>query len=546
MVADPIVCLRRKPCSLIFGLLILLFSVLPLLKARVTAPDKASEAYEAGMRLLHEKRYAEALNEFRLEEQYAPNLPQGATGEGIALALLGRLDEADQALNKALQIDSSDWMARRELGIVEWQLKHKDEAAKELQQVVKLFPTDEAVNSILGQYELENRNYAQAAIYFAAAPAEVARDTRLRLMAAEALLKTGRLEEARKQLAGLSEQSDLTPDARFRLGWLLGQAKQYKEAIGVFSSLTNTYPDKLKLSYGLALAYFEEGDYAKCIDTLKPYMASGTANAAVLSLVGVAEEKGGHTEEAYSAFRQGMELFPADDESYLDSATLAAVHLNYDLALQSASAGIEKLPGDYRLFLTRGLVHDLKGRYALARADYEKALALAPDEGSIYVALGMCDEDENKYTDAVAILQQAVQRNIKDVLVYYFLADALLREGVTPNSPQYEQARLAVESSLSLDPDYAYSYLQKAKLELMADGAQEAIADLEHARTLDPHAQSILYQLALAYRRTGKKTEADKLMASVVESNETEAKEERVQRLVGIMTSTSSAEGTQP
>jgi tetratricopeptide (TPR) repeat protein len=546
MVADSVVCLRCNSCSLTFGLLTLLLSVLPLLGAQAPTPDKASEAYESGMRLLHEKRYAEALNEFRLEEQYAPNLPQGATGEGIALALLGRLEEADAALGKALQIDPSDWMARRELGIVEWQLNHKDDSAKDLQQVVRLFPTDEAVNSILGQYELENRNYGQAATYFGAAPAEVARNAGLRLLAAEALLKTSRLDEARNQLAGLSEESDLTPDARFRLGWLLGQAKQYKDAIEVFNSLAAHYPDKLKLSYGLALAYFEEGDYARCIDTLRPYTASGTANASVLNLMGVAEEKSGHTEEAYSAFRQGMELFPADDESYLDSATLAAVHLNYDLALQSASAGIQKLPGDYKLFLSRGLVHNLKGHYALARADYEKALALAPDEGSIYVALGMCDEDENKYTDAVAILRQAVHRNIKDVLVYYFLTDALLREGVTPNSPQYDQAYSAVESGLRLDPDYAYAYLQKAKLELMADGAQEAIADLEHARTLDPHAQSILYQLALAYRRTGKKAEADKLMASAVESNEIEANEERVQRLVGIMTSTSSAEGTQP
>jgi tetratricopeptide (TPR) repeat protein len=546
MLFGPPVCVRRKFCFLVFGFLGLPLSVVTSLEAQVpnSARDKASEAYQAGMRYLHDKRYSEALDEFRLEEHYAPDLPQGATGEGIALALLGRLDEADQALTKALQIDASDWMARRELGIVEWQLGQKDPAAKELRNVVKLFPSDQAVNSLLAQYESEHKNYSQAVVYFSAAPAEVAGDAKLSLMAAEALLKTGRLDEARKELAGLSDRGNLSPDAQFQLGWLLGQAKQYKEAIQVFNSLPKDYPDRLKLSYGLALAYFEEGDYSKCIETLRPI--SGTPNASVLSLIGVAEEKSGHTEEAYSAFRQAIALFPTDDESYLDIATLAAVHMNYDLAMQSASIGIEKLPDDYKLLLTRGLVHNLKGQYDPARADYEKALALAPEQGSIYVALGMCYEDENKYSDAVAILQQALQRQIKDVLVYYFLADALFREGLTPDSPQFEQARSAVESGLSLDPGYAFAYLQRAKLELMTSRTEDAIVDLEHARRLEPQAQSILYQLAIAYRQVGRRAEASQLLASVVQSNKSEVEQERVQRLVGIMVDTSSAEAAGP
>jgi tetratricopeptide (TPR) repeat protein len=530
------------------GLLALLLLTLTPLAAQVpeTPSEKASGAYEAGMRLLREKRYAEALEAFRREEESAPNLPQGATGEGIALALLGRLEEAAKALNRALQIDPTDWMPRRELGIVEWQLNQKDQAAKDLLEIVKLFPTDQPVNSLLGQYELERRNYSQAAVYFAAAPTEVARNPRLRLLATEALLKTGRVDAAKEQLAALSSEGNLTPEERFRLGWLLGQSKQYKEAIQVFSSVPKDYPDKLKLSYGLALAYLEDGDYLKCIETLKPYTTSSGTSPEVLSLMGVAEEKSGHTEEAYNTFRRGIELFPTQDESYLDIAALAAVHLNYDLALPFVSAGIERIPNDYKLILARGLLHNLKGQRGLAREDYQQALTIAPEQASIYVAMGMCYEDENMYADAVEILQQAVQRQIKDVLVYYFLADTLFREGVTPNSPQYERARTAVESGLTLDPGYAYLYLQRAKLELMISRTQDAITDLEHARSLEPNAQAILYQLANAYRRAGRTAEANKLLASVVEANKKEGEEERVRTLERIMVDVSSKKGTEP
>jgi tetratricopeptide (TPR) repeat protein len=359
-------------------------------------------------------------------------------------------------------------------------------------------------------------------------------------MDAEALLKTGRLNEAKEELAGLSDQAGLSPDERVKLGWLLGQSKQYPEAIQVFNSVPKDYPDQRRLRYGLALAYFEQGDNAKCLETLKDYTSLGATTAAILSLVGVAEEKSGHTAEAYNAFRQGIEGFPMDNESYLDLATLGAVHLNYDIALPALAAGMERIPGDYKLFLASGLLHNLKSQHDIAQAEYQKALTLASDQSSIYVALGMCYEDEDKYSDAVAVLQQAVAHNIKDVLVYYFLADALFRQGIAPNTPQYEQARSAVEAGLSIDPGYAFTYLQRAKLEMMTNRTQEAIADLEHARTLEPNSPPILYQLANAYRRVGRKSEAEKLLATVVESNKKEGEEERVRTLEGIMQGISS------
>jgi len=122
----------------------------------------------------------------------------------------------------------------------------------------------------------------------------------------------------------------------------------------------------------------------------------------------------------------------------------------------------------------------------------------------------------------------------------------LFREGVTPNSPQYERARTAVESGLSLDPGYAYLYLQRAKLELMISRTQDAITDLEHARSLEPSAQAILYQLTNAYRRAGRTAEANKLLASVVEANKKEGEEQRVRTLERIMVDVSSKKGTEP
>src|SRR3990170_3666417 len=62
---------------------------------------QADAAYQSGMKLLREKHYEDALREFQLVQRYAPRLPQGFSGEGIALALMGKPEEAIQALKKA-------------------------------------------------------------------------------------------------------------------------------------------------------------------------------------------------------------------------------------------------------------------------------------------------------------------------------------------------------------------------------------------------------------------------------------------------------------
>src|SRR5271166_6380341 len=91
-----------------------------------TAHVQVEAAYERGMKLLQEKRYSDALEQFRLVAQGAPKSPQGPSGEGIALALMGRPQDAIEALKRALALDPTFWVAQRELGIVYWSQNLKE------------------------------------------------------------------------------------------------------------------------------------------------------------------------------------------------------------------------------------------------------------------------------------------------------------------------------------------------------------------------------------------------------------------------------------
>ena len=488
--------------------------------------QQADAAYQQGTQLLGEKQYGEALKQFQLVERLAPHLPQGPSGQGIALALMGKPEEAIEALKKALHLDPSFWVARRELGIVYWSQGLKNQAYQELKQVVQLFPQDLIVNVILGQYEFEQGNFAQALSDFSKAPAPVEQDTGLSIMRARALLKTDQKVEAGQVLATLRRRASLTPEQRFQIAWALGQAELYQPAIDMFNSLPQDYPDRFSRNYGLALAYFENKQYADCVRVLKPLEADNS-RPELFSLLGVAEEKAGDTKAAYDAFRQAIISHPDDAQNYLNIATLSCLHLNYDLALQLLSSGIDRIRDDHQLLLSRGIAYTLKGQFVEAREDYRRSISLAPQDPGNYVALGLCELETGHLDAAVQAFQKADALGSQEPKAYYFLAETLIQRGVEPGAADFVKARQALDKALSLDSSLSYAYLDRAKLALQANQTEQAVADLERARTIDPNSRSIAYLLAQAYQRKGEKTKADALFARVKGASEEEARQFR-------------------
>ena len=513
-----------------------------------THPDRSSNqeadsAYQQGMRLLDQKRYSEALEQFRSVERIAPRLPQGPGGEGIALALMGKPEQAVEALQQALHIDPSFWVARRELGIVYWSQGRKEQASQELQQLAELFPDDTAINIILGQYEFEQGNYAKALGYFAKTPSPVEQDARLSLMKGKSLLATGQKNEAGQVLQALANRPDLTPELEFQTAWALGQAEMYPSAIKLFESLPANFPDRFRREYGLALAYFENKQYPDCVRVLKPLAATDT-HPNLLSLLGVAEEKTGDTKAAYDAFRRGILTNPKEAENYMNIATLSCRHLNYDLAVQILTSGIERIPGLHELYLSRGIAYTLKASFDEARADFHRSISMAPDDPGNYVALGLCELETGHLDEAVQSFEKAESAGAREPNAYYFLAEALIQKGIEPGSAAFAKAKQSLDKALELDPALSYAYLDRAKLALRANQIDSAISDLERARSTEPNSRTIAYLLAQTYQRKGEKERAVPLFAQVGSASDEEARQFRKDALTQALVVISGNEST--
>jgi tetratricopeptide (TPR) repeat protein len=473
------------------------FSLVPVAK------EDDGALYQQGMQLLREKSYLQALEKFKQLERDAPGLPQGYTGEGIALALMGQPDQAIPVLSKAIQLDPSYWVAVRELGIIEWQVGRHDDATKNLKAVIKLFPDDSTVNAILGESSFNEGEYPESLDFFAKAGAQVATSLRLSLVYSEALIRCGRLREAADELAGLSIAAGLDSGQKFRIAWLLGEARAYPRAIEMFNSLPPDFPDTYGRGYGIALAYYKNGQYADCIQQLTDLQHRGMSRATLLSLLGEAEEANGRSAEASEALQNGMAQFPLENTNYIASAAMALRAEQYAAAVQTLTLGIQKMPQDYKLRLLRGVAYSSQGDLHLAGIDYNDSVSLAPGRPDPYLAVAVWYLGQKQDSAAAGILRQALQKGLKDANIYSFLADALLSEGLTPSSPQYQEAMVSVTAGIRINANSAYSYFQRGRLQRVAGRPHEALADFERAEKLDPQSADIMRRFGAASNSPG-------------------------------------------
>jgi tetratricopeptide (TPR) repeat protein len=90
-----------------------------------------------------------------------------------------------------------------------------------------------------------------------------------------------------------------------------------------------------------------------------------------------------------------------------------------------------------------------------------------------------------------------------------------MQKGAVPGGSDFEEAQRSINIALSLEPNFAHAYADRAKLELSQGNTKKAIGDLERARSADPKSRQIAYALARAYQRDGDKAKADLLFREV-------------------------------
>lgn len=133
-------------------------------------PQISSIPFMLGQAALRQKKWDEAVAQFRRCLELNPNFDQAMTGLAHAWLEAGNAAEARQWLQKALQYNPQNYRAWYELGAIETKT-NPAAAAADFEKAVSIQPNFAPVRRSLGMLRFEQKNYSEAARQLARAVA---------------------------------------------------------------------------------------------------------------------------------------------------------------------------------------------------------------------------------------------------------------------------------------------------------------------------------------------------------------------------------------
>ncbi|MGH9350904.1 MAG: tetratricopeptide repeat protein [Terriglobia bacterium] len=405
-----------------------------------------------------------------------PRDPRLWTLEGMALEGLGRNEDGLKSLDHALEIDPDYVPALEAAAQIQFHA-NMPKAQPYLKRLIRLDPRNETAHAMLAALAFKRKDCAAAATHF---------------------------EQSRAVISNNSP-------ALAEFGACLVRMDRFAEAIPVFRQILDLRAGDWKSQYNLGLVQLRAHQYQDSIQTLLPLTQSASANAAALNLIAAAYEANGQTPQAVAALRKGMALAPRDAGNYLDLATICLDHGSFGVGVDILKAGLRALPDSGPLYLELGVLLVQMGRFEEADADFRKAAALRPAQNTSTVALGISLLQEDKPGESLQLVRRRLAKAPNDPVLNYLLAEILLRKGIQPGTPAFEEAVAAAQRSVRNKGDFVPAQDVLAELYLRAGQVRRAAEASHRALSADPTDQSALYHLVLCARKEGDRKQASQL-----------------------------------
>jgi len=206
---------------------------------------------------------------------------------------------------------------------------------------------------------------------------------------AEADLKLGKVDEARKAVAQLDDISANDYRTQTGVGVLLARFRLLDDAIQHFQAALKASPDSDDVKYDLADAYFRKGWYAEALDAAQKVSTAGQQDDTFLSLLGDIEARLGETARAAEIFRDAILRNPDKDQTYLSLTLVQLRQGDVQGAGETLQKGLTRVPASGKLLWGLGLVAALEGKTPQAEEHFEKAVELLPEWIGSYSTLGV-------------------------------------------------------------------------------------------------------------------------------------------------------------
>jgi tetratricopeptide (TPR) repeat protein len=311
----------------------------------------------------------------------------------------------------------------------------------------------------------------------------------------------------------------------------LTRSGRFQEAIPIFVAARGQTSDNFAVSFNLALCYVATGQYPPAIGLLNEIRSSGRSSSNVENLLAQSLLGNRQPKEAFAAFERAARLAPRDEKLYVYFIESCMANGFHDLGVKAADSGLKQMPDSARLVFERALLLAQMDYVEEAMKELDRVPRLSPGSDVAYIATAQKKIFESEVDEAVRVAREGINKGKKHFMLLALFGEAVILSGADPRSPEFPEARAALEQSVSMSPNYISARISLGKLYLVEGRVNDAIQQLEVARELDPGKSAVYSNLAAAYRRRGDTARAEEMLAVLDRLNREEI--ERIRNAPG-------------
>lgn len=365
------------------------------------------------------KQWTQAIAQLEVGEKAFPSDARFPEQLGQLNTKRGTFHEAQQAFERAVEIDPTLVSAHASLAQLAWRTEKDFERGEAHVRKIVVHPTKitaQVATEVAEFYRISGRlEYAKK--WYAAA---IKRDTNYwpaRLALARMQLENGETKDA----LSLLERSRKEGVTDIRLSAYLAdayrQSKMYDRAVDEINRVIEKFPKNPEYIFIRGRIYFDRGNYETALEDFNKAYELDTRFHEAYFFVGRTAFAQGDKNTALKIFRHVLDYQPNDGEFrfYMGQALESESRLSQ--ALEEYRKATEVDPGygirNPMIYIARGRVLAKLGDGREAKKDIARALEIAPEMTEALIAMGEADYRDQSYDAAIKNFTRALDREPK-------------------------------------------------------------------------------------------------------------------------------------
>lgn len=292
------------------------------------------------------------------------------------------------------------------------------------------------------------------------------------------------------------------------------KARKFDEAIELYQKAWDTYPKDVTYLLNLSAVYFEQGDYAKCIETAEKVVEEGrelradyTTYAKAYARIGNAYNKQGDLANAIKFYSKSLTEHRTPDvlnklreaekakaegdrQAYIDPEKAEAARNEgndffkagkFADAVKSYTEAIKRLPTDPRAYNNRASAYQKLMALPEALKDAETAIKCDPTFIKAYIRKGLVQTAMKEHTQALESFQRGMDadkdgkhRNELTTNINKVMGELQSQRSTETDEQTYERAMR--------DPEVAEIMADPVMRQILSDAQQNPTALMDHMK----------------------------------------------------------------